>query len=197
MFKWFLRDRFNISLFHILKTLNSNISCWLSRPLHTTYTNLIWSGTMYGKLYIDDYRPFALVLLFFGSILGKALQWNAILSQRGLIKGLIPLITQMNLLNGRSPSNYIRDKRRALKWSAPCWKWEITALPLLWLCFKRQPCGFPSCRWVKVELLMSESNAHLQRQMTVACSLDSPNHHYSFWHTRAALRLNASWTPDQ
>lgn len=25
----------------------------------------------------------------------------------------------MNLLNGRSPSNYIRDKRRALKSSAP------------------------------------------------------------------------------
>lgn len=37
----------------------------------------------------------------------------------GLIKGLIPLITQMNVLNGRSPSNYIRDKRRPLKSNAP------------------------------------------------------------------------------
>lgn len=45
---------------------------------------------------------------------------------------------------------------------------------LLWLRFKRQgqPCGFPSCRWVTVGPLMSESNAHLQR--TGVGSLDSP-----------------------
>lgn len=100
---------------------------------------------------------------FFDCLLRKALQWNATLSQRGLIKGLIPLITQMNLLNGRSSSNYIRDKRKPFRnQMLPAGCWKITAL--LWLCFKQhgQPCCFSPCRWVIAGPPMSESNTHLQ-----------------------------------
>lgn len=70
-------------------------------------------------MYIHVCRFHICVINFFGCLLRKALQWNASLCQRGVIKGLIPLISQMNLLNGRSPSNYIRDERRPLKSNAP------------------------------------------------------------------------------
>lgn len=102
-----------ISQGHIFHFCSSNIR-------NTVMLSCLQSGSIYCIMYIHVYRAFtSVLLLFFGYLLSKALQSNAVLSQRGLIKGLIPLITQINLINGRSPSNYISDKRRPLKSNAP------------------------------------------------------------------------------
>lgn len=89
----------------------------------------------------------------------------------GLIKGLIPLITQMDLLNGRQLLPLIISETRGGLWNqtlpAVCEELAIAALTLLWLHFKGR---FASRRWVTVRLCDAKNQTHTCKGQCSACS---------------------------